>query len=582
MVRQFSILLLLGVSAFGQAFTHEDLSWQGAAIPVASSLSGYPVDLLMQFEQGSEHDLVTTNYLNDGTVSAQAGNWIISRTNVYQPALYTRVSGQNLTNLFPVICNGTSYDTTGTRGIYFVLPSTGNPWEKLTWLPSGDFPQTNLVVSMAVRHNASNNCAIDLVLVNFDTAGWATIQAVKNGTSRYFQPHGKDGAGNSTVGPAVNVASNSLYFVTLKANKDLGDSELVVQDSTGSLVGASRCSNNISRTYNIGIGSYLSFSGGTNFVDNFMASWSSPQIPISPMTVPAVTNQVGYQLYTNTAIVSWSSGMALRYNFERWTSGSNAWHTINTNFTDSFYTDTNCIDGETNSYRITAIVGTNISLVSTTAPAIINNATTDAPFPESYYLLETAEGSGFSYGAWSKSGDAGYVVDPDYQTNKISGNDSVYIYRLSFGVTSCYRNITLSDEIWARFRFKFFTLRENVRFFSITDASTAALLNLRVTGGKLRLTSSATGTDSTESLAANTHYWVWVHYKKGTGTNAIAEAWFSESNTKPDNSSGFYSYITNATRTTQARTIYLEQSGSSVSGDSRGIYDNLVVSTNSF
>lgn len=217
-----------------------------------------------------------------------------------------------------------------------------------------------------------------------------------------------------------------------------------------------------------------------------------------------------------------------------------------------------------------------------TRPATVSG---EPAAPSTPILAETFEGAGYAAPTWNESGDAGadYVIDEDYTGVVLAGEQTLLVGRISFGSSTSIKTLASAyAEVYGRFKFKFVTRRDNVQFFNLKDNEGNTLLGLSVVAGKLRMTVNAAGTDSTQTFADNTTYYIWVHYLKGSGANSVSEAWFSETSTKPSDASGYYAYKTDGTRTTDFKSISCLQSGGSVAGNSYGLYDNLYLSETSF
>lgn len=178
-----------------------------------------------------------------------------------------------------------------------------------------------------------------------------------------------------------------------------------------------------------------------------------------------------------------------------------------------------------------------------------------------YLLNEDFEGSGTPSG-WSVGGS----TDPDYTGIVLAGSQS-----LRYGNSaSDYANYTSFPseyaELWGKFMFRRPSSMPAsfARLIEFVDISFNSLFKIILgSGGELVMDSGSIYDATTDTMSADTTYYIWWHYKKGTGSNAAAELWFDTANTRPTTGGNKYAGGTAGNRTANAWGFGLANDGSS-------------------
>ena len=166
---------------------------------------------------------------------------------------------------------------------------------------------------------------------------------------------------------------------------------------------------------------------------------------------------------------------------------------------------------------------------------------------------ETWEGTGTSTAGWLyfNAGIAGAVTNVNYATAPapLAGSQSLLLKSTTGGGIGTDINMPSSTEAWMRFAVNFTNTIPNgnqIAWFANNASSEQARLEL--VGNQFRVTCGTANATTSATVAANTTYYVWFHYKKGTGVNAVADVAFSTSKTRPLSGSGF-AQLSNGTST---------------------------------
>jgi hypothetical protein len=106
-------------------------------------------------------------------------------------------------------------------------------------------------------------------------------------------------------------------------------------------------------------------------------------------------------------------------------------------------------------------------------------------------------------------------------------------------------------EVWVRYRVRFTTANAGVAMYFVNYSFSNIGLLYRQADGSLTIEPAGGGQATTVATSSiNTTYWVWARFKKGTGSNAEMEVWFSTTSTKPADGSNNNAEVTNGTGTT--------------------------------
>jgi len=177
----------------------------------------------------------------------------------------------------------------------------------------------------------------------------------------------------------------------------------------------------------------------------------------------------------------------------------------------------------------------------------------------SYLLQENFEGSGTPIGWNSLTGSVNY----DYSTGALEGSESMLQDASggSTGITTVA--VENSSEMWGHFVFE--TQRPSGSSATLSylmyvrNSSNGTLMMMYIKNtDKLTIYDTGDRDQGTITISANTPYYVWWHYKAGSGANAVYETWVSTTPTKPGSTDASYS-----------------------SGASAGDVDNLRITVNS-
>lgn len=116
-------------------------------------------------------------------------------------------------------------------------------------------------------------------------------------------------------------------------------------------------------------------------------------------------------------------------------------------------------------------------------------------------------------------------------------------------------------------------------WFRIRDNSSGGLIGVGLNANNMTVTCGGANGQTTGGTAfvAGTNYRFWFHYKQGTGANAVAEGWFSATDTIPLNTDTAHYCITSVGTTTTAARKY-DFSHDFGSGTLTNIYDRFRIS----
>ena len=186
-----------------------------------------------------------------------------------------------------------------------------------------------------------------------------------------------------------------------------------------------------------------------------------------------------------------------------------------------------------------------------------------------FIIDEDFEGTG-TPSSWYVSG-----ADFDYAAAALIGSQSA---RLSANA----QYIGISDggvlnhvELYGKFRFKPETLPTGsfCKIMELQNSSFVAVMTIVIQpSGALE----CGGTPTSDTMTAGTSYWIYWHYLKGTGSNAVTECGFSSTETRPTSGTK-YSGITNANSTTNAT-----QTQTYISSGAVLVQDQFQISTTAF
>jgi hypothetical protein len=163
-------------------------------------------------------------------------------------------------------------------------------------------------------------------------------------------------------------------------------------------------------------------------------------------------------------------------------------------------------------------------------------------------VSENCEGTGTPTG-WTNSGA---TPNWDYTGVILEGNQSLFLPATGSVGSSTLVDFADQAEVWVYFKLR----------LTNTSQGTKTIGGLSQNGGTINqlfqvntagLKPSFGGAQTTDGFAANTTYDVWLHYRKGTGSNGIVDIGFSTNGTKPTSGTRFaqsttYTGVNNAGR----------------------------------
>jgi hypothetical protein len=207
--------------------------------------------------------------------------------------------------------------------------------------------------------------------------------------------------------------------------------------------------------------------------------------------------------------------------------------------------------------------------VATIGTASVTNGST-------MLVAQNFEGTGYDNGeSWSENlGGSGGVVNEDYTSTALRGSQSLYISQGADGYAVTLKSFTAGSPryVFARVRFPGFGDGTASAVFGIDADGTGTTWDVAIdatNGGGIRLYNGATNT-SCGTLSANTTYYIWLDYTKGTGSNGSSVAYIGTTGSKP----AATCTISNGASTTNAGYV-----GAITSYARTPIYDQIYVST---
>lgn len=339
-----------------------------------------PVDLFVNFENGTSGSLVTTGILSGGTQGA-SGAWSISYGG--SGTNHTKISSSNYARRTPVKAGGVVYDGSGTRGVNFDMSArTGldSAFQTLTWTPVGSFGAVALTALMKFAAVGDPSDNIDTSIDHFvlNAGGFSVLQQLvpsgEHTTAGYVRSHGGDGSG-SNFGPTIPIVAGTLYFVALLMDVANQLSQVIVLDGTSyAFVGASQCASASLTTFaSVEIQDYLESFGGSTLIDSISLDWTNAAFPGEAFTVPTPTIGV-VQNGSGAIAIQWSKVYSLSYLLERSHNGG-AYSSVETT-TGLSYQDSGLTNGDSYTYRITAKVNAFNSAPAISSAITVNNSAT--------------------------------------------------------------------------------------------------------------------------------------------------------------------------------------------------------------
>ena len=161
--------------------------------------------------------------------------------------------------------------------------------------------------------------------------------------------------------------------------------------------------------------------------------------------------------------------------------------------------------------------------------------------PPSWLLNETFEGTGYSDGSWTETitGDSTAIEDCTGTPCPLEGSQSLSLYFDWLG-DSDYTTRTLSasyDEIWMEFMWRSSDVANGVDLLQLLDSSNNVAGSVFMADDSLVYGNNTQATNDSYDSVVNTTYYMWLHYKKGTGANSEIDGYISANTTKPGTAS---------------------------------------------
>lgn len=197
--------------------------------------------------------------------------------------------------------------------------------------------------------------------------------------------------------------------------------------------------------------------------------------------------------------------------------------------------------------------------------------------PASPLVNQNLEGTGYDNSETWSEGLAGGTVDEDYTAIPLVGSQSLRLANAVGGFTFDSKTYTSGAERWYFFRFRMITLEGSTtsRILEVWNnvGAVQASIDLNTTG-TLKV-SAGTGTaTTTDAMATGVSYYVWAHYAKGSGANAVADVGFSTDGVRPTGGNKF-AQVTNGSTTGDTPEFALECQNNN--GQSDFIFDHIYV-----
>ncbi len=194
--------------------------------------------------------------------------------------------------------------------------------------------------------------------------------------------------------------------------------------------------------------------------------------------------------------------------------------------------------GAANSIEETA--GYNQDLAAIVSAAVTNSTSGGGI---TYIVEENFEGTGTPAGWFNSGGNF------DQSTSGLSLEASEALALTGGAAQSNTPTGIAQGEVWVRYRVRFIEDGAGALLYFYDSGFGQRGLVYRQTGGALTVDSGGGSDTTVATTSINTTYWIWVHYKKGTGANGEMDVWFSSTSTKPADGSDNHATITGSTAT---------------------------------
>lgn len=170
---------------------------------------------------------------------------------------------------------------------------------------------------------------------------------------------------------------------------------------------------------------------------------------------------------------------------------------------------------------------------------------------QTYLINQNYEGTGYDNSeTWTESNAAAF--NEDYAVTPLRGSQSMLATQQSIFYTTLSPSFTAASEVWIYMMFRLDQApTTTTNFLSLNTATTQFGVN--PTTGKWYVKSGgAANVESTVSYSVGQVYYIWLHYVKGFGANAVLQMFISTDGVKPATP---IINVTNGNQTSDASTI---------------------------
>lgn len=195
-----------------------------------------------------------------------------------------------------------------------------------------------------------------------------------------------------------------------------------------------------------------------------------------------------------------------------------------------------------------------------------------------YLINEDFEGSGTPAG-WFRGGSA----DFDSTAVVLAGSQSLSIDKTTSDYATYIGLSSDKSEVWGKMLFRRNASLPSAysNFFGMSDAGFSYIFRVGLLStGVLVLDSGTIYLTTSDSISVDTVIYIWFHFKKGTGSDAIAEIWWNTVNTRPITGGSKYAGATNGNISSNVNSLLLYNETSDSSGIN--IFDNFQIAETEF
>ena len=332
------------------------------------------MDVVVNFSDGS--GLISETKMNNGTHwgGTPWGSWsLVSGDTI------TYTSIQNHSVRFPgtIRCGGIDYDGSEGQGLTFDFSSEPTTNERFDINLTEDI--TNCVAVMLIRYATVvhmdfgyNN---DTLMIAGSTYSIAQLQQAFFGPFRFLKAHSE-----GDLGAGVDLSTDRWAIVSLRHNVDAQRAEFYVQDAaTLEVLGASMAEHSIPAgdVVYIRLGSYSrgANSGTGSIAIKLLAMRQDATWPAYAIMVPRPTSIAASQTGANEITATWSNPCQV-FKVER-NVNSGGWTTLDAFYSsqsvpDSSYEDGTVSTGQSVQYRVTTLIGNQVSSAVTTNTVVVS------------------------------------------------------------------------------------------------------------------------------------------------------------------------------------------------------------------